>query len=239
MIFRILNIACLMTTSFVLWGCAASFNVSVDSIADPDVTDKHSYILLPGNAGTSVSDLQFREYANYVRKALNRHGFNESSSAEADLAIFIIYGIGDPQRTPYSYSLPIYGKTGGGTTTLSLSSYGTDGYSNTSGTITSKPTYGIVGTTTYSGENVDFFRFLIVDALDLARFRRDSTTAVLWRTMATSFGSSGDLRRVFPVLVGASAEYLGSNTHQRIDMSLTEDDRRVQAVHSRESSQTK
>ncbi len=220
-------------------GLSSYYEVSVDSITDPGVQAKSTYVLLPGNSGITIYDLNFREYADYVRKALTKQGLTDAPLADAKLAIFLIYGIGDPKLTPYSYSIPIFGQTSGGTTSVNLSTYGSDGISNTSGTITTKPTYGIVGSTTYSGVNVSYFRFFILDAVDLDKFRNDSMSVVVWRTTVTSSGSSGDLRRVFPVMVGASTEYLGTNTLRQVSIQLQEDDLRVKAIRPKAVRQSK
>ena len=52
----------------------------------------------------------------------------------------------------------------------------------------------------------------------------------LWKTNITSTGSSGDLRLVFPVLVGAAADHLGTNTGHQVVVELGEDDIRVRRV---------
>ena len=72
-----------------------------------------------------------------------------------------------------------------------------------------------------------FFRFLILDAVDLEEYRQSEKVIEVWRTTVTSKGSSGDLRRVFPVLVGAAKSYIGTNTGKQIDITLTEQDERV------------
>lgn len=103
----------LLVLTFVaalLSGCATQFRVNVDSLSSESATGKKSYILLPSNKNTTPGDLQFKEFAAYVHRALLAQGFTQVESLEkADIAIFLAYGIGDPQEHSYSYALPVWG----------------------------------------------------------------------------------------------------------------------------------
>ncbi len=71
-----ISAAIILVIASVVSGCAAvqpSFSVRVDSISGGAV-DKTSYILLPGNKDTKAEDLQFKEYAAYVNRALINRG---------------------------------------------------------------------------------------------------------------------------------------------------------------------
>jgi hypothetical protein len=214
--------------SVLLVGCATKFYVSVDSISAPEASLKKKYILLPGLKDIEPSDLQFKEYAGYVEKALTSMGFARTDSIEdANVAIFVVYGIGDPQEHQYIYSLPVWGQTGisSSTTYGTLSTYG--GYGSYYGTTTYTPKYGITGYTTHTGNYTTYFRFFILDAVDLEEYKRSQKVVQLWQTTVTSTGSSGDLRRVFPVLVAAAKPYIGANTGKQVEVTLTENDKAV------------
>ncbi len=150
--------------------------------------------------------------------------------AAADIAIFLGYGIGDPETHQFTYSLPTYGKTG----VSSSNTYGTvNTYGNTatySGTTTYTPTYGVTGSTTHTGSRTTYFRYLLLDAVDLDEYRKTEKEVQLWKTTVTSTGSSGDLRQVFPILVAASKQYIGSNTGKKVKVILSESDNRVTEV---------
>lgn len=214
----------------LLSGCATmqpQFQVRVDSISG-EKPDKKSYILLPGNKDTKAEDLQFKEYAAYVSRALIKQGFVPAESFEkANVAIFLVYGIGDPREHQYSYSIPTWGQTGVSSsyTTGTVSSYG--GYGSYSGTTTYTPTYGVTGSTTHTGSYTTYFRFMVLDAVDLDEYKKSKKEVQLWKTTVTSGGSSGDLRRVFPILVAASQQYVGKNTGQKVEVNLYEEDERV------------
>ena len=176
-------------------------------------------------------DLEFREYSEYLHRALALKGFVPATSVDdADIAIFVRYGLGDPRSESYSYSIPTYGQTGGGTTTYSGTTYGSGGSTYSSGTITQAPTYGVTGVQTYSGTRTSYFRFLTLDAIDLSQYEEGKDIVPAWKTTVTSRGSSSDLRRVFPVLVGASQEHIGTNTGKQVTVELTETDARVKQV---------
>lgn len=214
----------------LLSGCATTqprFSVNVDSISGSDV-DKNSYVLLPGNKDTKADDLQFKEYATYVNRALTKQGFAPADSFEkASVAIFLVYGTGNPQEHQYSYSIPTWGQTGVSSsyTTGAVSSYG--GYGSYSGTTTYTPTYGITGSTSHTGSYTTYFRFMVLDAVDLDEYKKSKKEVQLWKTTVTSAGSSSDLRRVFPILVAASKQYIAKNTGQKVEVNIYEEDEQV------------
>jgi len=224
------SIILILIFTALITGCAIGpmFQVNVDSISTLEAEVQKKYILLSGLKDVKPTDLQFREYASYVDKALAAKGFVKADDfQDANVAIFLAYGIGNPQKHHYTYSLPVWGQTGvsSSTTSGTLSTYG--GYGTYRGTTTYTPTYGITGYTSHSGTRITYFRFLVLDAVDLNEYRRSQNTKQIWRTTVTSTGSSGDLRRVFPVLVGASRPYIGINTGKKIKITLTESDKRV------------
>ena len=222
----------LILLALLLTGCATmqpqpQFTVMVDTIGGA-TTEKNSYILLPGNKDTKSEDLQFKEYATYVNRALSKQGFVPAESFEkANVAIFLVYGIGDPKESQYSYALPTWGQTGvsSSNTSGTVNSYG--GYSSYSGTTTYTPTYGVTGSTTHIGSYTTYFRFMVLDAVDLDEYKKSKKEVQIWKTSVTSAGSSGDLRRIFPVLVAASQQYVGKNTGQKVKVDLYEEDERV------------
>jgi len=228
-----ISAAILLVVTLVVSGCATTqlkFSVRVDSIRGGAV-DKSSYILLPGDKDTKAEDLQFKEYAAYVNRALIKQGFYPAESFEkANIAIFLMYGIGDPKEHQYSYSIPTWGQTGVSSsyTAGTISSYG--GYGSYSGMTTYTPTYGITGSTTHTGSYTTYFRFMVLDAVDLDEYKKSKKEVQLWRTTVTSTGASDDLRLVFPILVAASQQYVGKNTGQKVEVDLYEDDERVLGI---------
>ena len=236
-IFRGIVIFCILFLS--LYGCAMTqkYHVDVDSISSPDADSKKKYILLSGikdvkdtdlQFDVKDTDLQFIEYTKYIETALISRGFFKANTIEdANVAIFLVYGMEKPQNNPYRYALPMWGQTGvsSSTTYGSLNTFGNT--ATYSGTTTYNPTYGITGFVPGSGSYVNYFGFLILDAVDIDEYKKSQKMNQLWQTTVTSTGSSGDLRLVFPVMVAASKEYLGLNTGKRIQIILSEEDQRV------------
>lgn len=223
----------LIALGVLVAGCAVAqqFNVRVDSLARADFVGKRSYVLLPGNKGASAGDLQFQEYAAYVHRALAARGLVHARRVEdADIVVFLSYGIGDPQTHYYTYSLPVWGQTGysGSTTYGTLNTFG--GYGTYSSTTTYTPTYGITGSSTHLGSATMYFRFILLDAYDLETYKQEKKLAQVWRSTVTSTGSSGDLRRVFPVMVAGSARHLATNTGQTVEIVLDKENAAVQYI---------
>lgn len=219
----------------LLAACATTrqpqFNVTVDSLAALTAQEKRTYILLPGNEGVTWDDLQFQEYAAYLLRVLNAQGFVSTEKAEdADVAIVLSYGIGDPQTRQYSSSLPVWGQTG----VASSQTYGTaTSYGNSasySGTTTYTPTYGVTGHTSQIGTQTTYFRYALITGYDFKAFRESKKQGQLWKTTITSSGSSGDLRQVFPILIGAAVPYLATNTGKQVPVKLYENDEIVRSV---------
>jgi len=211
-------------------GCAIGpqFHVNVDSISAPEATSKTKYVLLPGVKGVEVTDLQYREYSGYVERALNSIGYTQAPNfSEANIAIFLGYGIGEPQTQQYSYSLPTWGKTG----VSSANTYGTaTTYGNTTSvnaTTIYTPSYGIIGSTIHIGSRTIYLCYMWLDAIDLDEYRETEKEVQLWKTTVTSTGSSSDLRQVFPILVAASKPYISSNTGKKIQVVISENDKQI------------
>jgi hypothetical protein len=212
-------------------GCAGipNYVVDIDSINSPDAGIKNRYILLPGEEGINSENLQFKEYAAYVERALSDKGFVKADDINnANIAIYLSYGIGDPQEHLYTYSFPVWGETGG------VYSYdyvkvqdNADGTSTYSTIRTYTPIYGIVDYDIQTGSTITYQRYLILDALDLDASRSSEKYIQLWQTTVTSIGSNGDLRLVFPIMVGAAKEYIGNNTGKKVRVTLYENDKRV------------
>lgn len=216
-----LRLVVLFFCVFALSGCVGTdtvYSVYIDSIGSAKETKK-SYVLLPANKDVKPNDLQFKEYANYINRALKQNGFILAKDlTKASIAIFLGYGIGKPQKNQHTYSIPTYGQTG-------ISS------SNTYGSLTTHtPSYGITGSTTHTETYITYFRYMFLDASDLAEYRKSKKEIQLWKTKVTSTGSSGDLRLVFPVLVAASKDYIGTNTGKKILVEMSTEDPKISEI---------
>jgi hypothetical protein len=198
-------------------GCATveappTFNVEVSSLAAPSASTYRTYILLSADPEVDVGDLQFQEFARYIEHALHERGFVVATDeSEADVAIMLGYGIGDPNTEQYSYAVPTFGQTG----VSSASSYGNTTYF--------QPSFGVTGYVPVSGSVTTYRRHIWIGGYDLGHYHETEEAVQIWSTTVTSTGSSGDLRRVFPVMVAAAKPYVATNTQQQRELSLKED----------------
>jgi hypothetical protein len=175
-----------------------------------------------------------------VNRALIKRGFFPAVSFDkANVVIFLSYGIGDPQEHQFSYSVPVWGQTGVSSSSTygsmnthgSLNTFGNygsyQGNTSFSSTTTYTPSYGITGFTSHIGSYKTYFRFMLLDAYDLNEYKSSKKEVQLWKTTVTSTGRSGDLRRVFPILVAASKKHIGKNTGKKIQVALQDNDKSV------------
>ncbi len=89
------------------------------------------------------------------------------------------------------------------------------------------PHMGLLAQRHTKGAFVTYTRYVFLDAYDLDLFRESKKEKQLWKTEIISTGSSGDLRRVFPVLIAASSPYISENTGQKVKVVLKEDSKEV------------
>lgn len=212
-------------------GCASptpSYNVGINSIDRGVSTEGMSYLLLPSEGVAEANELQYIEFSNYVRMALSERGFvEEDDPNKADLAIYITYGIGDPATSNYTVAIPVFGQTGisSSHTTGSVSRFGNSAtYRQTT---TNIPSYGLTGFHNVERSSTQFTRHVFLTAYDFSNFRETDEFVVLWDTRIVSIGSSGDLRQVFPVMIAAAMDQIGTNTGKILTVSIKERDRRV------------
>jgi hypothetical protein len=194
-----------LVVTLLLAGCATPrLGVDVDSIAAPSAPATGSFVVVPAAGGGDGDDLLFREFARLTTAALVERGFGPATSAtEADLAIELAYGVGDPQqefrevlepgwpgrhvydpwyRRPY-WPGPFHDRR-----------------------VESFTTYG---------------RFVAVAAHES---RGGEKGAQVWRTTAFSRGTGQDLRRLVPLMLAAAQPYFGRDTGGAVDVSVPADD---------------
>jgi hypothetical protein len=232
--FRFLLIAVFI---FLIQGCVGipRYAVDIDSINSPGADTKKRYILAPGEKDVNSENLQFKEYTAYVERALSARGFVKAGDVnEAEIQIYLSYGVGDPQEHQYVYSFPVWGHTG------YITSYHyvkVDDKGNYRTVETYTPLYGIVDSDIHTGTRITYQKFIILDAQDLGASRAAEKNIQLWQTTITSTGSNGDLRLVFPIMLGAATEYIGTNTGKKVQVILLETDKRVLEVKGSEGTE--
>lgn len=231
---KIFSLMCILA----LCGCSTlsnfgrpRFNIAVDSLAASGADSKKTYLLLPGNQGVTAADLQFKEYAEYLKRVLNKRGYIYTESKdEADVAIYLAYGMGDPQTHQYSYDLPIWGRTGYYASRTNVAETTVDGKTTYRAYTTYIPSYGYIGYNSYIDTVTTYMRFAVITAYDYSQFKKDETEVQLWKTTINSTGTTDDLRRIFPILMAASIPYLATDTGRKVYLTVYENDPVVQEI---------
>lgn len=207
------------------------FAIEVDALRDETAVPLKSYVLFPGMEGMSDTDLQYREVTHYVRKALAARGFSEAADpAGAGIAIFLNYGIGAPQTTCFACSYPLLGIVDAGSHPWPSTSLAEAHHLGPSRALDSSPYVAIVGSTTQVGSLTLYQRFLVLEAMDIARSRTAGKAMPVWKTSMTSPGTSRDLRRILPALVVAGEPWLGEHTDHQVELRIEENDPALDAI---------
>lgn len=204
---------------------------SIDAIAGPNALAHSAYVLMPGNKGATADDLQYQEYAAIIDRALAERGMRKSASFDdAQVVVFLRYGIGEPETRSYTYNVPVFGQTGVASsyTSGNVNVYGNS--ANYSQSTSYTPSYGITGYATRTGSYTTYTRFLVVNAVDIATWRRTEKLVDVWRASIVSVGSEGDLRLVFPYMVVAGKRYFGASTGSAVTVNVYSGDPEVAQV---------
>ncbi len=188
----------------LLAGCVRSDVARFHNL--PKLGGGKTIVILPSDPAKK-GGIEFRTYAQIVAGYFEKNGYVvlPPSNPNADFAAFFDYSIG-AGKTGVG-STPIIGQTGGGTTyqsgTITRSSYG-GGYTSYSGTYSgysyTAPTYGVVGSQTYS--YTTYGRMVRLDILDAKKSTKDNPVKVFEGTVK-SRGSSGQITVVMPAMIEA------------------------------------
>lgn len=151
-----------------------------------------SIFVTPGNENLKTS-LEFKNFKKKLEPYLVNAGFKlENNRSKADLVAYFNYGIDSGVTTIQSGSSPVYGQTGGGTTFHSgtVNTFGTGkiAYGNYSGTSYSMPTYGIIGSKSYSYSETTYTRIVAIDILD----RKKQDLGMIDKIYEVKMESKGD-----------------------------------------------
>ena len=211
------------------------YQTSVNSFGNYNLQGKTFY-LESGDNNIPSNDVEFREYANYVAKALKSVGAKEINDKKiADMCILVTYGISDESYVE-TVPLPIWGQTGissiSTTSNTSGSAYGSasgignsvygsvQGKSSTNTTTRINPSYGITGFSSVDRKVTVFRRVLNIYAYDNSL---TNETTMLWKTNIISDGRSSDLRSVFPAMAFCGIGYLGKSSGETKNYYVFED----------------
>jgi len=209
-------------------GCQAAYstkacNIAVNSFAGP-YAEATTYIVLPLNQGVTPADAEFQEYSGYLRKALEAHGYRSASSFEdAELAVFLGYGIGRPEEHLSSYVMPTVGRSELAPPET-RSQGGAYGARHTAASRTPRfSEFDLVGDPESPNGDATFTRYAIIHAVDAEEYRAERRFTRVWSTKIVSVGHTDDLHAMFPVILAGAWDLLGVNSqrivHRQVDLN--------------------
>jgi hypothetical protein len=219
-----------MLAAVFFTGCARVYHVTVDSIRGTDTLPGKNYVIVSGNSAIDTNDLQFREYAGYVARALTEKGMTlVDDISRADMEIYLTYGIGDAEQHVYSYAEPVWGQTGSETSaTTNVSREG--GVTSVVQDTVTTPAYGVTGYQTKTDTYTTYPKFITIDAYDLVNHPKSNKLIQLWKTSITASGQSRELRKIFAGMVAAASTYISENTGEAITVNIEADSDKVNEI---------
>jgi hypothetical protein len=156
-----------------------------------------TYVMIPFKE--QEGSLEHKAYEEAVRQELNAKGFRETTIDQAQIVLFLAYGLDNGKRVVSSY--PIIGQTGA--TTCSTF----DGTPDPSYGCTYSspwPTYGVVGTR--KTRQIEYTRVLRLDIVDKQDFAEGNIQKKVYEGRVVSSGFSDKLDKVLPKMVKALFE---------------------------------
>ena len=184
---------------------------------ETNVTEFHSFqapprgktfILIPYKS--QQGSLEWKSYADLVAAQLEKNGLVRSDKVYGtDYAVFLAYAI-DDGHTSVS-AAPVYGQTGGGTSTTTSGFVGRTPVSVTSYT---PATYGVTGYVPV--ESTVYGRAVRITMIDVGQSLADNKPAPVYEATATSAGSIGNLNVVIgPMIEGVFKDWPGPSGKTR------------------------
>lgn len=202
---RTLLISLSLISTLLMTGCASYVQTSTTTFYGPEHFNRGTIVVAPIDKD-QASSLQFKSVADYVLQKLAMVGYIPTTpDKKPRFTAYITYGIDNGKVT--TSSVPIYGQTGGGTTYSSGTVTSGSKTGSYSGTSTTMPTYGMVGSMAVSGSiyrrqvNLDIFENVV-----------GKDPVKVYETRAQSEGSCGNINGIlFNIIDGMFKNYPGEN----------------------------
>lgn len=213
----------LAIAALALGGCATTHRVQVDALAHPELASaKRTYAFAAtGKAGQQPSDLRTDEVLRQVRQALAGRGFQAVPAAEAELNIFVDFGVGDPVTRAYTFTTPIYAEVGGRYSTRTRETKDADGKTrSTLEEVYIPGNYVRVGTDITTNSVTTYRKHLRLSARLREAGVRPEAGREVWTITAVMDDQEGDLRAALPLLAAAIGPHLATDTGQAIVVEL-------------------
>ncbi len=224
----------LLGLAWLLPGCASSYEVKVDSLAKPNNEQAISYEIHNKNPLVADDSLRYKEASGYVKTALSGKGMYEMppNGGKADVVVDLDYGIGPPTSKLETVSEPVYITMPGQIRTERVQ-VGTDSRGNPiyqTVTVQDPPTTEFAGFREYQVTSTVYEKYLRLTARENAPAAEGKPPQEIWTIDVTSEGESRDLRKNLPILVGASIDYIGKDSHGQKTIKIKDTDPGVSFV---------
>jgi len=204
----LLSIIILITVLFTT-GCSpitSKYRVTIDAITAPNLkVAPSSFVIEALGKNSDKNSLLFQEQSNNLVKLLLSKGYTQlQSSSEAEQIIYFDYGIEKLLEEVETYSQP--------EVTVGVSvgnSYGFYGHHY-------NPFWNDVGYYRSYRKRYSYYnRYMTILA-------KSQTGKELWRIDASSIGESKNLKKIVPLLIEASAPFIGKNTKEPVKVTIKE-----------------
>lgn len=217
----------LFGAAFFLGACLGT-KVTVDSLAKPNAENAVSYQLKNKNPMVADDSLRFKEASDYVRTALSGKGLYEApANVKPDLMVDLDFGIGPPIEKLVKVTEPVYVEVPGRVRT-ELRQVGFDVALNrpivATVTVVDPATSEYTGEREYEVSKVLYEKYLRLTARKNAEAAEGRPPSEVWLVDVTSEGESRDLRKNLPLLVAASIEYIGKDSHGQKTIRIKDTD---------------
>lgn len=194
-----------MLLTFFLFACQTTPKVVADRTIfhSLNLNNVSKKVFIQGYPEQVNQSLEFKNYKKMFEDKFLNNGYTIIDNKDlSDLTVFISYGIDDGKTTTQIDSVPIFGSTGGGTAYHSGSVFSGSSYGSYSGTSYSMPTFGIVGSSSYSYDITVYTRNLAMDIVETKSLGQKNPIKV-FEGRIKSRGCSSQINEVMPPLVDA------------------------------------
>ena len=214
-----------------LAGCTSDYVVQVDAISQASQVAVNnpgkSYRIVSANPKLDDDTLHYKEVAGYVRTALSGKGMYEASDpAKAEVVVEIDYGMNQPRVKFQSVAVPVFEDSGGRNVTRTENVLDrTTGLNSGPFQVTTyePPVVTVGGTENKVKPGVVYEKFLNISARSNQALTEGRAPPEVWSVNVSAEDGSKDLRKYLPILASATADYIGSNTHEEKPVTIKED----------------
>ncbi len=213
----------LTVAALALGGCATTHRVQVDALAHPALAPaKRTYAFATaGKAGQHPGDLRTDEALRQVGQALAGRGFRAVAAEEAELNLFVDFGVGDPVMRAYTFTTPIYAEMGGRYSTRTRETKDAEGKTRSTVEEVYIPgNYVRVGTDITTNSVTTYRKHLRLSARLRESGVKPEAGREVWTITAVMDDQEGDLRAALPLLTAAIGPHLATDTGQAIIVEL-------------------